>query len=177
MFILKKKKYCGNGEGFTMVELIITIALLSFGIIGVYSAFSSSIILNYNISSRFTAAYLAQEGLEIMRNMRDNNFINKVAWSSGLTICSSGCQADYKTGTSAQTAINQLQAYNPNNFLKLNSDGFYGYDTGTNTKFKRKIIITQPSGTDIFKVNVLVFWDYNGQSFNYETEGYLYNWY
>lgn len=159
-----------------MIELIITLAILSFGIIGVYSAFSPIGMLTYNISLRFNAAYLAQEGVEIVRNIRDNNFIHKATWSAGLTSCSSGCQVDYKTGTSAQTSANSLKAYNSNNFLKLNSDGFYSYDSGVNTIFKRKITISQPLGTDVLKIDVSVMWDYNGKSFSFQTGGYLYNW-
>lgn len=165
-----------KNDGFTMIELIIAIAILSFGIIGIYSAFSPIIALTYTISLRFNAAYLAQEGLEIIRNIRDNNFINNDPFSAGLLSCSLGCQADYKTGTSVQTIDNQLQTYNANNFLKINSDGFYSYDVGTDTRFKRKITIIQPLGVDNLKVDVQIFWDYNGQQFNYQTEGYLYNW-
>ena len=157
-----------SGSGFTMVELIITLAILSFGIIGVYNAFYSMIILSNNISSRFTATYLSQEGLEIVRNIRDNNFILSAAWSNGLLGCNLGCQGDYKTNAS-------LQAYN-NNFLKLNTDGFYSYDSGVATKFKRKITITQPSGTDTLKAIVQVLWDDNGKPSSFETEEYLYNW-
>jgi len=172
-------------KGFTMVELIITIAILSFGIIGVYSAFSPFIMSTNNIPFRFTAVYLAQEGFEIVKNIRDNNFIDKKTWSSELMNCALGCQADYKTGTLTQTSLNQLKPYDPNNFLKLNSDAFYSYDIGLDTKFKRKITINQPSeitithpsGIDTLKVNIQVFWDYNGQQFSFETKGDLYDWY
>jgi len=163
--------------GFTVVELIITIAVLSIGIIGIYSAFTPFIALNSNASSKFLATYLGQEGLEIIRNLRDNNFISEVSWSSGLLSCVNGCQADYKTGTSVETDDNKLKPYNDNNFLKLNSDGFYSYDIGTSTPYKRKIIITQPLGTDTMKVEVIVFWSYNETPYTYEAESYLYNWY
>lgn len=165
-----------NQKGFTMIELIITVAVLSFGVVGVYSVFSDFSMLNYSTSSRFSAVYLGQEGLEIIRNIRDNNFINNAEWPKGLTICGSGCQADYKTGTSAQKPENKLKAYDNNKFLALNSDGFYSYDPGVATIFKRKITISQPSA-DVLIVNVKVFWDYNGKPFSFETEGHLYNWY
>ena len=176
MFQVPRFKFY-NDKGFTMVELIISIALLSIGIIGIYNVFSPLIVLNSSTSSKFLATYLGQEGLEIIRNIRDNNFINEVSWSNGLLICANGCQADYKTGTAVQTPNNQLKIYNDSNFLKLNSDGFYSYDSGTSAPYKRKIIITQPSGIDTMKVEVFVFWSYNGTPYTYETEAYLYNWY
>lgn len=174
---MKNQEQNTKNKGFTMIELMVTIAVLSFGIVGVYGAFYSFVKLTSNISYRFTSAYLAQEGLEIVRNIRDNNVIAHAPWSTGLMGCSTGCQGDYKTGTSLQASQNQLLPYSDSNFLKLNADGFYSYDQGTPTIFKRKIIITQPSGTDILKVNVQVFWDYSGKSYNISGEEYLYNWY
>ena len=149
-------------KGFTLIEIIISIAVLTFGIISVYGA----VALTNNVSLRFNGAYLAQEGLEIIRNFRDNNVISGGAWSSGLTSCSAGCQTDYKA---------QLVSYN-GAFLGLNSDGFYSYDANsTPTKFQRKITIT-PADNDTLNVDVTVFWSYNGKSFSYQTNGYLYNW-
>ncbi len=173
----KFRLHSESGAGFTIVEIIIAISILSFGIVSVYSVFSGIVILTYNISLRFTAAYLAQEGVEIVRNIRDNNFINMVSnpnlkWSAGLigSPCNTGCQADYKTQT--------LNQYN-NTFLGLNNGGFYSYDTGaTPTMFKRKIIISPVLGTgNALNVAVVVIWKYAGQTFTFKAEEYLYNWY
>ena len=162
-----------------MIELIISLAVLSFGILGVYSAFTPLVYLSSNIFSRFTAVYLAQEGVEITRNMRDNNFIAGLAWPGNLVGCSMGCQADYKTGSRVETIENELKLYDEDAYLSLNVDGFYSYDfNGTPTKFKRKITITQDvANPDKLKVVVIVFWDYQGKVFSFETSEYLYNWY
>lgn len=164
-----------SGAGFTMVELIVTIAILSFGILGVYGAFSPLIAQNYTTASQFKAIYLAQEGFEIIKNMRDNNIIKNRDWNFGLQDCGGGCQADYKTATMAETSFNELKAYDENNFLKINADGFYGYDAGTNTIFKRRITIIQLENPDILRIEVKIFWDYNNKPFDFETIGYLYN--
>jgi len=163
-------------RGFTIIELILTIVILSFGIIGVYNVFSPFISLNSNLYSRFTAAYLAQEGVEIVKNLRDHNFVNSTSWSNGLLICNLGCQADYKAGTLVAGVNNQLQSYDPNKFLKLDSEGFYSYDGSTDTIFKRKITITEDPPPDVLKVDVSVTWDFNGQFFNFDTVEYIYNW-
>lgn len=149
-------------NGFTLIELIITIAILSFGIIGVYSAFLPIAHLQYTMTSRVTAAYLAQEGFEMVRNLRDSN-----VWPAGLSQCSLGCQIDYKTGI--------LKPYNEQSYLNIDADGFYSYDQGTATKFKRKITIIQAGSPDALKVDVQVTWDYNGQPMDFEISNYLYN--
>lgn len=153
-----------------MIELIITIAILSFGIIGVYGAFAPIANLQSTISSRFIAAYLAQEGFEITRNIRDSN-----TWPSGLTRCELGCQLDYTTGTKAQNFESMLKLYGEQNYLNVTSEGFYGYEQGKPTPFKRKITVAQTGNPDTLKVTVLVTWDQAGKQSSFETEGFLYN--
>lgn len=172
---MKHKNFVIKDGGFTMVELIVTIAILLFGIIGIYSFFHPAYVLNSNFSLRLAAAYLGQDGLEIVKNIRDNNIISGSLWSQGFDVCTAGCQLDYKTKTSIETSANILQEYT-NNYLNINPDGFYSYDPGTPTKFKRRITITQPfSDSNILKVDVSVMWDYNGQTFNFNAIGYIYN--
>jgi len=164
-----------TSKGFTLIELVITIAVLSLGIIGVYSAFNPIVVATYNLSSRLTATYLAEEGMEVVRNIRDTNVANAKLWSAELAGCSLGCQLDYKTGTNAQLFEDQLKVYDDKNFLVQNADGFYGYGDGQKTLFTRKITITQNDSPDIMKVQVQVFWNYNGQPLSFQTSGYLYN--
>lgn len=166
-----------------MVELIVAIAILSFGVIGVYGAFSPVISLTYTIPARLTAVYLAQEGLEIARNIRDTNFIKAasnpaVTWSDGLINCGLGCQADYTTGTVAQSAQSQLQAYNDNNYLRLDYNGFYNYTAGeVVTVFKRKVTVVIPEETpNVAHIFVAIMWEYAGRPYNFLTDGFLYNW-
>jgi hypothetical protein len=161
-------------KGFTIGEIVIGIALLSFGVVLTYGSFTAISTSTYNLSPKITATYLAQEGMEIIRNLRDNNFLNGVTWNTGLlnSPCNTGCQLDYKTSATAQ-----LAAYN-DTFLGLNSDGFYSYDIGaTQTIFKRKITITQvQSGANTIDVQSQVTWTYKGQVLSYTTEEHLYNW-
>ncbi len=163
-----------ENKGFSMIELMASIVILSFGIIVIYNIFSNFIVLTNTISSRLTAIYLAKEGIEITRNIRDNNILNNKNWDKDLTGCSGGCQADYKAGTALEASTNSFKNYNNNNFLQINSDGFYSYDLGNPSKFKRKIIITIIN-SNVAKVDAQVFWDYNGKSLSFEVIDYLYH--
>lgn len=149
-------------KGFTIIEIIITIFLLSIAVVGLYSVFAVMLILNSNVSDSFTAASLAQEGVEIARNIRDQNWIRmkddpNARWYDGLSGCGQGCEYDYKTGTSG-LAVPQTG----NDHLSLNSDGFYAYvdsgDPNSQTKFERKIKIDFISD-HLAKVQVQVSWD------------------
>ncbi len=164
-----------------MIEMIITIAVLSFGVLAIYELFFPIVNYTHTVTQRFVASNLAQEGLEIVRNIRDNNFIatasdSSVRWDRGLLECSTGCQLDYKTGTAQQSHANNLAAYDPDTFLSVNQDGLYGYDAGTTTPFTRDVVIQQIS-SDVLKVTSTVYWSYNGQQYSFATDEYLYNWY
>jgi type II secretory pathway pseudopilin PulG len=158
-------------NGFTIIELIISIFVLSIAIVGVFSALSVMIILTSDTSDRLAATYLAQEGIEIVRNIRDTNWLNmdsppeglSPTWTDSLTGCdtnSAGCEADYTTTGSVSNAI----THNFGRYLNINTDGFYGYASGTPAKYKRKIIITPVTDVDgksdhIIKVTAQVSWN------------------
>jgi GxxExxY protein len=173
--LLNPRQSASTEKGFTLIELVIAIFILTFAVIGVYNAFSTIVVVTYGASDRFTAAYLAQEGLEIIRNIRDNNWIKINNWATGLTGCTEGCEADYNT---TGTTTSPLTPYGTEgNNLKIDGNGFYNYTNGTPTKFKRKITII-PQGINVLKVSVSVTWETKGQQFSFdEAEEYLYDWY
>ena len=166
-------------KGFTILEAIAAIFVMTVGVLGAYAVVQQIIVYNSISSSRLTAAYLAQEGIEIVRNIRDTNWVEGVAssWYEGLTGCASGYEADYDD--------TDLSCWSdPGRFLELQAGGFYSYDSGTQPKFKRKITIfdatdlSSPSdGTpDMFKVKVEVLWTEKGKDYTVAVEEHLYNW-
>ena len=151
-------------KGFTIIELIISIFVLSVGVIGVFGAFSVITILTSDTKDRFSATYLAQEGMEVVRNIRDTNWINmengnpETVWNNSLDNCLSGCEVDYTTTGSIDHSVSPFGS--SGRYLTTTGDNsFYGYTVvGKPTKFKRKIIITNPVGY-IMKVVIQVCWD------------------
>jgi prepilin-type N-terminal cleavage/methylation domain-containing protein len=170
-------------KGFTIIELVISIAILSVGLVGIFGAFSVVAILTSDVEKNLVASYLSQEGMEIVRNIRETNWLNMdncdgescdYTWVDGLTTgsinysinCTGGCQADYKAKGSGSG--NSLNVYTGSgNYLNIDENGFYSYDSYgvlTSSGFKRKIFITcLPSGDcnldHIIKVRTEVSWD------------------
>lgn len=160
-------------KGFTIIEVIIAIFILSTAVVGIYSAFSMVTILTASTASNLSATYLAQEGIEIIRNIRDTNWLEmdnppegaSPAWNDGLTSCglsSGGCEADYTTPGSGSSL---LAAYSGSFLYEDLESHFYNNKEGTPTKFKRKIIINCLPSNDcddranyIMKVIVQVSW-------------------
>ncbi|MBU2545232.1 prepilin-type N-terminal cleavage/methylation domain-containing protein [Patescibacteria group bacterium] len=71
-------------KGFTILELLATIVVISIGVLGAYSVAQKIFSLTFISTNHLTAAYLAQEGVEIVRNARDTNWIEGDDWRDGL---------------------------------------------------------------------------------------------
>ena len=173
--------------GFTLLEVIITLSILVIGIVGISYLITQTIAGGRIPYQKLIAAYLAQEGIEIVRNIRDTNWIEEENWDSDLLCGTPPCdwEADYTTQSfinNCGSATNyNCHSYNPNNFLKIDNDGFYNYSSGTDTKFKRKITISEPAtpdcpAGDCLSISVVVEWEEKGKVYKIECRENLYNW-
>ena len=149
--IFEKKKL-----GFTLIEIMIALMVFSVGVLGVYALVPTAIFLGSENSDRFVAAQLALEGLEIVRNIRDSNWLEQDSnpsnlWNEGLDNCLAGCEADYMILRNIDPI---LTSYWVGRYLQIDNQGFFNYTNGTSTeKFKRKITITNDA-----VVSVAVEW-------------------
>lgn len=158
-----------KSKGFTLIEVIFTILIISIALVGAFSLLSQTLASTTDISSTLIAAYLGQEGIEIVRNFRDGNWLEQranpdLSWTDRLA--AGDWEADYNDAS--------LTSYT-GRYLKIDNNGFYNYDSGTETKFKRKITIT-PDGDDILKVLVLMEWQEKGRTYQISVQENLYNW-
>jgi len=175
-------------NGFTLMEAIVAIFLITTGIIGVLSLITQTVSSATLSKDRLTAAYLAQEGIEIIRNIRDTNWLEQYTdptnlWDEGLTACGGACDGTIGNGCRVDYnhSYDPLDPYDPDLPLYtgqvLNIDttnGFYSYSASTPTKFKRKITIT-PSG-DVLMVCARVEWQEKGVIRQITAQENLYNW-
>ena len=158
-------------KGFTIIELVISIFVLSVGVVGVFTAFSIILILTSDATNRLTATYLTQEGIEVVRNIRDTNWLNMdtcasggfpangascpATWIDALEGCDMGCEVDYTTTGTGSNLVGPIFG----NYLNIeDASDFYGYGTGSPTKFKRKVKIISLEDY-VLKVTVEVSWD------------------
>lgn len=160
-------------NGFTLVEVLTAIFVILVGVVGTMATIQQTLAYTSLSASRLVASYLAQEGIEIVRNFRDGNWLEQrtnppLPWTNGLS--SGDWEVDYNDTV--------LTAYvGAGRYLKIDG-GFYNYESGTNTKFKRKITIVQDSdgGNPCLKVSVLVEWQQVGKTHQVTAQEYLYNW-
>jgi len=160
------------GAGFTLMEIIVAMGV----IISVLTSALVLITLTVNSTKssrlRIIAISLSQEGLEIVRNIRDSNWLagrrTPLNWWDGLGDNSG--PMDYR----AQYNISNLLSYSITP-LRINN-GFYQYGAGgENTPFYRKITI-EHIGNNQIRVISEVTWNERGRNQIISAETRLYNW-
>ena len=153
-----------------MVEAAIAIFILGVTFLVFLTVLGDTARVEFSKRDDIIAANLAQEGIEIVRQRRDNN------WKDGCSafgdVATANCVSTY--GPNGQvfpeaTLTDYCGDYSKlfiwscsDHTLKMNSHGFYEYDSGTPTKFSRFITVLTPSGNkDERLVTVKVTWGEN----------------
>ncbi|XLQ20392.1 MAG: hypothetical protein ACKUBY_01265 [Candidatus Moraniibacteriota bacterium] len=143
-----------NKKGFTIGEVMVAVFILTFGIISAVFLSAKSIATITDSRDAIIAASLAQEGVELVRSVRDNS-VTQSTCGSGSERCTAfdmatgyawpslasgggSCNVDFKlkAATGLLCGAFDLTALNINT-----SDYTYSHDTGTTTPFKRIIFI------------------------------------
>ena len=73
-----------NKNSFTLIETLVAISLLTVGTVGAFTLIQKTIAFTSVVSSQLQASYLSQEGIEIVRNIRDTNYLKGENWNEGL---------------------------------------------------------------------------------------------
>ncbi|MBZ9578070.1 prepilin-type N-terminal cleavage/methylation domain-containing protein [Patescibacteria group bacterium] len=161
-------------RGFTILEVMIAIFVVTIGVLAAHTVTQQIISYTHRSASRLTAIYLDKEGIEIVRNIRDTNWLEEESWNYGLG--AGDREADYTNDQNLYVCSSPCDPDNNLRFLKLGAGGFYNYSSGVDTKFKRKITITPVGNT--LEVSVEVWWEYKGDTYGpIKAQENLYDWY
>jgi prepilin-type N-terminal cleavage/methylation domain-containing protein len=82
--------------GFTLVETLVAIAIFSMSILGLMTVLAKGIADTNYAKFKTTASFLAEEGIEYVRNIRDTYVLNDssgtvAGWSKFITAVSTPC--------------------------------------------------------------------------------------
>src|SRR3989344_9109905 len=64
-----------NQAGFTIIESLVVVFILVLGLLPVLSGVVSSLDISSNIKNTYIASNLVQEGLEVVRGIRDKQWL------------------------------------------------------------------------------------------------------
>lgn len=171
-FIYKQK------EGFSLVETLVAITVLLIAIMAPLTLASNSLTASAVAKEQFVASFLAQEGIELIRQQRDNSMLNgDPGWLDNLKPeCTnpSNCRIDFITKTIVNCNATGCIPLNYNAITKQ-----YSYETGPDWKesiFERTIIMNDSYSEEEASVKSTVTWEVKGFSRSTVAESHLFNW-
>ena len=170
-------------RGFTLLECMIAMAVLSFGILSLISVFSQGLKNSYQAQIQFIAQQKAREAMETIFTARDTKVLTwaQIANVSQGGVFSDGPQSicdpgpDGLFGTSDDNcAIPDVVVVGPG------PDKIFGTSDDVsiplNPWMKRTITFTpDPNVVNLNKITVTVSWTYQGQSGSISVTSYISN--
>lgn len=163
----KIKKMLKFYKGFSLVELMVAISMIAIVFTSLISLVNT-VLANLSYSHNYlVASYLAQEGIELITQKRNENFKNGDAFDN--KIIGNCLEIDYKGASRPCSGESNV-------FLKYSEDNGFQYGSGSNTVFKRTIKTEKVSDNEI-RVQSIVKWKTRNQDFEIVVEDHLYNWF
>lgn len=170
-----------KNKGFTIIETLVAIAILIVAITGATAAVQSGISSYIFSKDQIIAFYLAQEGFEQIRNIRDENRLNSRNWLAGISQNSSdpcwfgnACTID-----PIASSVPARCTSGPGNcpILRQNATtGFFGYNAAwPETIFRREIILSSVNPDEI-AVAVTINWSKGPVNRQFKARENLLNW-
>lgn len=167
-------------RGFTLVETLVAITVVVTAMVGPLYAVQQSLNASRTAREQLIASSLAQEGVEYVRGIRDNNYLylfmypgSGRSWLFGVD--GTGGSVNCITATCAvdPTQLTVSRTILP---LYLDPTGLYNQaSSGTPTPYTRTVQLSAVSATEML-VTVTVTWTSKGQQRNVVVREYLHNW-
>jgi len=160
-----------NKKGFTLIEVITVLLVVSLGMIGVLSLIVQNIQSQSLNKNTLIAYQLAQEGTELIRQVRDNNWRAQPPLPWRTNLAAGAYYMDY-TDTVPHEAPS-----NPFGRLVKDANGMYISNpnaVATADTFTRTITIEEQAPGIL--VTTKIFWLDHGRNYVYSLEALLYDW-
>ena len=185
---------CQLPTGFTLIETMIAITILTLAVTGSLFTASRAIIAAQNARTQLTASYLAQEGAEYVRAVRDNEYlsayqaggtnVSTVAWNNFLAgdinQCSTAeCSLDLTRPMGYGSGSSLFQCTGVECKLYILASGVYATErsgqSGTVTPFVRTVQVTNVSSSEE-RIVSKVLWDFHGIPYSVTVTDHLTPW-
>lgn len=185
-------------KGFTIVESLVAVSILTVSILATFTAVQGSLKASIIAKDQITAFYLSQEAVEFIRNLKDENALHDtycvstgtcstVNWLHGLSelttdncwyggngVSQKTCTVDIFTKTIAECVGGSGTCPN----LKQNSStGAYSYTSGASwstSNFRREVQISPVSSKEV-SIVVTMSWNTGNLSKSFQIKESLFN--
>ena len=186
--------YLNHQKGFTIIETLVAIAVLMIAIVGPLTVVEQALNQANYSRDQMIASYLAQDAMESIRNIRDNNLLagnsSGTSWLAGLSACTPTSLCGIETAPDPTFSGSPIFTCTSQQACPLYIDqqtsvngGFYTSVPGSvgtlnlPTVFTRTFSITSPSNglNDAAMVSVTVGWVSGTQTDQVNIQDMLFN--
>ncbi len=174
-------KYKNTKLGFTLLETLVAISIFTLSVLALLVILSQGISDTNFAKNKIVATYLAQSGVERMRNTRDNYMLYdatdaQAGWESFTQGVDDWCEPN---GCYMNEELDFVACDpDPEGCLPMLYDsetGVYGYSLGVDSGFVMKITIETVSVNEL-KINSTVTWNVGSNTQQVEFTDNLFNW-
>lgn len=163
-----------TASAFTLLETLVAVAVLLMALLGPFAIAQQSLRSAYYARDQVTAFYLAQEGVEFVRAIRDENYLSGNPWLETFdTVCTNTpCMVDFPNFTFEQCQGGVCQP------LKVSTVGsLYNHATGDPSPFTRQVMLTaSPTNPALVIVSVTISWQSAGVPRVFTLQERLFDW-
>ena len=174
-----KGERADSSAGFTLVETLVAVTLLTISIVAPMTLTSMSLSSAYYARDQISAFHLAQEAIETIRHLRDGNILKitlgtETDFMAGIPTDGNAFTVDTRYSDPARAI-----AGCPSGICRPLTDegGIYGYGSGTETRFTRSVRVRPvPQNSDEYKVEVTVRWRSGARIQSFAISENMYRW-
>lgn len=189
-----QKRIKKSSKGFSLVETLVAVSVLSLVIAGTLTAAQKAIQSSLYAKNQIFAFYLAQEGMEFIKNVRDENALRSVAggtntwltglsaqtgdpcWFGGSGVSQKTCTIDSNVGIANGGVSTCSGGFGTCQNLRQDTNtGLIGYTSGWNTtNFKREIQFQSISSNEV-SVVISISWISGATNRSFQIRESLFN--
>jgi Tfp pilus assembly protein PilV len=168
-------------RGFSVVELVVTTTIIVMGLLGISSLVIQNLQVENVNKNQLVASMLAQEGLELVRNIRDENWLSETnAWNQDITfynINTPYANNDFAIDYRGRDEIIDADGITDTDAkLYMDNNDLYTHDDSNSTTTPFARVITIVNSASKIEAGAVVTWNAQGRVFNYTASTTLYDW-
>lgn len=132
-------------SGQVLNEAIVAMSIMAIGVVGIFGFITKAISQGRYIADQAAAVNLAAEGVEVTKNILDANALQPFPFNWVAGFSNGTYTVDYKSRSLSSVGSHEGSPY----LLFDNGTGFYEYNVGSPTTFKRTVQITMVSAEQV----------------------------
>ena len=166
---IKEKIIDKKDRGFTLIESLVAITILLVSVTAPLTLAQEGIVASRLSQSQIVAYYLAQEGVELVKNIRDQNRLQNSSNQIGgaledrclvedqdMSTDAAGCTVDATadlTSFGASSVDNDCASGCPNLTLPNDGNGLYTHTGPLGSLFNREVKVWYPGEVDLNNIS------------------------